>query len=105
LEDAVRREVREESGLEVVVGDLFAFVESFYYFDPTGDAWHGLSFVYRCRLADPAAEVPAGAGDADEGYPEWVELSALHDGNLHGIAAAVVRRFAARVAIDERPDV
>ena len=91
LEDAVRRETREETGLEVEVGGMFRFVENFYYFDPTGEAWHGLCFFYVCEVVgDPDA---LSAGDPEEGTPEWVDVDALWTADLHGIAGPAVRDF------------
>ena len=91
LEDAVRREAREETGLKVEVGGLFRFVENFYYYDPTGSAWHGLCFFYACDVAgDPDALT---AGDPVEGTPEWVDVDLLDTSELHSIAGPVVRDY------------
>ncbi len=91
LEDAVRRESMEETGLVVEPTRLFRVVENFYYYDPTGEAWHGLCFFYSCAIvSDPSA---ISAGDPEEGAPEWVALDALAGAELHGIAGPVVRDY------------
>lgn len=91
LEDAVRRETAEETGLTVEPTRLFRVVENFYFYDPTGEAWHGLCFFYSCAVvSDPAA---LAAGDPDEGTPEWVDVGEVCAAELHGIAGPVVRDY------------
>ncbi len=46
LEEALRREVREETGLEIDIERFVAFKEDFFYYDPTDFAFHGLMFFY-----------------------------------------------------------
>jgi ADP-ribose pyrophosphatase YjhB (NUDIX family) len=52
-EDAIRREAREELGVEVEVGELFGAFPSPYA--DTGRST--LDLAIRCRLADPGAEL------------------------------------------------
>ncbi len=91
LEDAVRREAMEETGLAVEPTRLFRVVENFYYYDPTGEAWHALCFFCACQvIGDPGA---LSAGDPDEGAPEWVDLDGILAADFHGIAGPVVRDY------------
>lgn len=91
LEDAVRRETIEETGLKVEPSGLFRFVESLYYFDPTREAWHGLCFFYVCDVVGDVDTLSA--GDPKEGTPEWVDVDHLWTAELHGIAGPVVRDY------------
>lgn len=52
-EDALRREAEEELGVAIVVGELVGAFSSAYA--DTGRST--LDLAYRCRLADPAAEL------------------------------------------------
>ena len=63
-EDAIRREAREELGTEIVVGDLVGAFSSAYA--DTGRST--LDLAYRCRLADPAAELVISDESAEAGW-------------------------------------
>jgi len=79
---AVQRELMEEAGIQVDVGPLVHFQEDFFYYDPTGDAWHGLLFYYRCTPLTfdllPSEQVD----DESATNPQWVKIDTLHQGNL-----------------------
>lgn len=80
--EALQRELVEEAGIQIVVGSLAHFQEDFFYYDPTGKAWHGLLFYYDCtpltfdllqgdEVDDEAAE-----------NPQWVKIEELHEENM-----------------------
>lgn len=86
LQDALRRELLEETGIDVEIGRLAGFEELFFYYDPSQRAYHGLHFYYLCRpktfdLLDDA-EVQDGAA----GGPRWVDIASLRpqDFQAHG---------------------
>ncbi len=94
LLEAMHREVSEEvGGLAVeVIGPLGVF-DHFYYYDDSQSAWHSRCHVYVCRIPD-AAGIPEGAGQPEEGYPEWVSLAELPRKPLHpGIMAKIVDAY------------
>jgi 8-oxo-dGTP pyrophosphatase MutT (NUDIX family) len=49
LAEGLRREVREETGIEVAVGEMVGFKEDFFYYDPLDLAFHSLLFFYLCQ--------------------------------------------------------
>lgn len=93
---ALHREVSEEvGGLKVqVLGPLGTF-DHFYYYDDSQSAWHSRCHVFVCSIAD-GADIPSGAGQPEEGYPEWVPLEELPHRPLHpGIMAKIVEAYLA----------
>ncbi len=44
IKDTLKREVKEETGLEIEVGRFAHFEELFFYFEPSAKAFHGLHF-------------------------------------------------------------
>src|SRR6476660_9017536 len=48
-EAALTREVREETGLQVMIGPMLQVEETFFYYEPTCQAFHQFSFFYLCH--------------------------------------------------------
>ncbi len=80
--EALQREVFEEAGIQIKVGALVHFQEDFFYYDPTGDAWHGLLFYYTCQPL--ALELLSANAVNDEAAtnPQWVQTNDLREGNM-----------------------
>ena len=93
LEQALVREVCEETGLVVSVERLLHFKETFFYYEPGDSAWHTLSFFFVCR-----PESVALASDEevqDEEFPEasrprWVSIVTLTPEDIHHFFADVI---------------
>lgn len=74
LSDALVREVREETGIEIEVGEFLYFKEQFFYWDPGDVAYHMFNFFYVCQpktfilLNDNAVD------DEEAEKPRWVDL-------------------------------
>ena len=49
LEDALKREVMEECGVEVVIERQLFFKERFFYYQPLDKAWQVIMCFFLCR--------------------------------------------------------
>ena len=49
LEEGLRREVREETGIELVIKKFLSFQEIFFYYEPLDEAYQNFSFFYLCN--------------------------------------------------------
>ena len=86
MEETLKREAQEETGIEIDVVQFAHFEEVFFYYDPSERAYHGLHFYFICRpktlrlLADDQVD------DGSVEQPRWVEIRGLHseDFQLHG---------------------
>lgn len=85
--EGLRREVREEVGLDVTVGELLHHRENFFYCDPIHAAWHALIFYYRCTV-DPADARPI-VGDIEE--LRWIPLAELRESDFQSVHADIIR--------------
>ena len=85
-EDALRREIREETGIEVEIKRFARFEELFFYYDPSETAYHGLHFYYVCRPKTFELLDDALVEDDAAGKPRWVEIEGLQaqDFQAHG---------------------
>ncbi len=77
LEDALRREVYEETGIEIQVDRLAHFEELFFYYDPSGRAYHGLHFYYLCTPVTRDLIAAEQVADGSAERPCWVTLRDL----------------------------
>lgn len=91
LAQALTREVKEETGLEVEVGEILHADHSFFK-NPFGDNFfHSIHLWYQCQVTggelsiDHLAEVEKQYVD----QPEWVEVEKLDQIKLYGAAGAV----------------
>ncbi|MCE7984908.1 MAG: NUDIX domain-containing protein [Caldilinea sp. CFX5] len=78
IHDALRREVLEETGAQVVVGRLLLVNE----FDPAGDGGrytddHELRLVFHCTLVDNRDLIAPSIPDPDQIGVSWVALADL----------------------------
>jgi 8-oxo-dGTP pyrophosphatase MutT (NUDIX family)/predicted nucleotidyltransferase len=76
-EDALKREIREETGLEVEVERLAHFEELFFYYDPSETAYHGLHLYYVCRPKTLTLLDDTQVNDEAAEKPRWVSLQDL----------------------------
>lgn len=85
-EDALRREIREETGIEVEIKRFARFEELFFYYDPSETAYHGLHFYFVCRPKTLQLLDDALVEDDAAGKPRWVEIEGLQaqDFQAHG---------------------
>ena len=73
IEENLRREVREETGLEIVPGRLLA-VSEFHY---PADGFHQVDLIYRARLVDPAAAATLCDPEGVVNRLRWVEAGGM----------------------------
>lgn len=86
LEDALKREVREETGIEIAVGPCVHFVERCFYYDPSDRAYHGLLFYYECQPKTFQLASSDEIDDEEAEHPQWVDIQTLKptDFNMDG---------------------
>src|SRR3989344_1977575 len=79
-EEALKREVLEEAGIEVEVEKLLTEVESYFYFDHTDEAYHQYSSFYICKpkQIDLSGDTNTDLHDEAE-KPQWIEISSLKE--------------------------
>jgi ADP-ribose pyrophosphatase YjhB (NUDIX family) len=75
LPKTVRRELREEAGLEVVVGELAYVVENFWLPDERGVRAHAFAFVFRIQAMDKALRSQDPDGWVQEA--RWVPVAEI----------------------------
>jgi 8-oxo-dGTP pyrophosphatase MutT (NUDIX family) len=77
IADTLRREVLEETGICIEVGRLVDVEELFFYYDPSGRAYHGLHFYYRCDPVSSSLLPDDRVMDGSTEKPRWVPFDKL----------------------------
>jgi 8-oxo-dGTP diphosphatase len=77
LFDALAREVREEAGIEIDVGDLAFFKEEFFYYEPLNEAFHSFRFFYFCRPITLDLHGDDQVVDDEVEKPRWIDIEGL----------------------------
>lgn len=77
VEEGLRREVREETGLNIHVERLAFFKELFFYYDPSRRAYHGLHFYFHCAPVGGSLSMDEQVEDGSAEAPRWVALASL----------------------------
>lgn len=77
IDAALRREVWEETGVEVEVGAFLHFQTDLFYYDPMDLAIHGFMFYYHCKPLGTALDHPAYPPEEDLEFPLWVDVDSL----------------------------
>ena len=90
IEAALRREVREETGLEIEVGKFLHFEESFFYYDPSGTAWHTFQFFYQCRPKTFRLQPEDQIDDGEVEHLGWFEINNLNQQDFRSAAGKVL---------------
>ncbi|MCJ7622215.1 MAG: NUDIX domain-containing protein [Anaerolineaceae bacterium] len=74
LEGALKRELMEETGLEIDILQFLGFKEDFFYYDPTNAAFHGLLFFYLCTPKSTQISADDQIIDDEATKPRWVQI-------------------------------
>ena len=91
METALKREVREETGIEIEVVHFEGFEENFFYYDPLDEAFHSLLFFYSCT---PKTFVPLPSHQVNDGEatnPRWVKINGLKPDDFQDYGALLVK--------------
>ena len=78
LEFALKREIKEECGIEVVLQKPLFFHETFFYYEPTNSAFQFYLFFFLGRSKTLDLSDANNVQDDTSIQPQWVEITKLH---------------------------
>ncbi len=92
-ERALKREVHEEVGIEINIQSFLHFHDHFFYYDPTDEAFHSLSFYYRCEPKTFNILNEDKIEDDEATKPQWYDLEDLRSGkeNMSEIVKQIIQ--------------
>ena len=77
IEDALKREIWEETGIEAEVGEFLQFETDFFYYDPMDLALHGFLFFYRCQPITTELTPIQYPPEEDVECAQWIDIEQL----------------------------
>ena len=77
LHETVKREVMEECGIKVRIGDFAFFEETFFYYEPYDAAWHCHLFYFFCTPETFEVSDALNPAEDESIQPQWVSISSL----------------------------
>lgn len=91
-EEAVKREVKEETGIDVEVTELLTEVESYFYYDPLDVAWQQFSHFYLCKASTMELMEFVNPDFSDEAdKPVWIDLDVLKQAQMQDYGFEIVK--------------
>ena len=91
---ALQREVMEETGINIEVGQFLGFEEDFFYYDPLDEAFHSFLFFYRCRPLSFDLLDNHQILDGEACNPRWVVADTLQADDFQSFGSAIVQMLA-----------
>lgn len=91
--DALRREIHEETGIEVEIGELFKVHESFFYYDPWEKGFQNISLVYLCKPTTFEVSNSYNEERDEAEKAQWVNITDLAPEHFQDFAADIFRVY------------
>lgn len=77
IEDAMKREVLEETGIKVKVEKFLDFREVFFYYDPLDEAFQNYALYFKCTpITFTVSDKQNVVGD-ESNQPTWIDIASL----------------------------
>lgn len=74
LEEGLKREIKEETGLDVAIEKLVLTKENFFYYQPLDEAYHAFLFFYLCRPITDSIIADDQVNDLESKKPRWIPI-------------------------------
>lgn len=77
MKEGLEREITEETGIKVEIGELLFFRENFFYYQPLDEAYHAFLFFCSCRPKSVELLADHLVDDFESQRPRWIPFSEL----------------------------
>ncbi|MBI2034804.1 MAG: NUDIX hydrolase [Candidatus Levybacteria bacterium] len=83
IEEGLKREIKEEIGIDIDIGDFIHFNENYFYYDPLNEAVHSYQYFFLC-FPKTSLKGDHVIQDLEAFDPQWMTIDQLHEGNIQG---------------------
>lgn len=91
LEEGLKREIKEETGLKVDVNDLAFFKENYFYYQPLDEAYHAFLFFYLCQPKSRDLLRDELVDDLESQKPRWMKISDIQKKDIGDLSAEIYK--------------
>lgn len=89
LEEGLKREIKEETGLDIKVGKLVLTKENFFYYQPLDEAYHAFLFFYLCRPLTDKMVVDDDVDDFESEKPRWINIADIKKTDISDLSEEI----------------
>lgn len=86
IEDGLKREIIEETGLKVNIEKMVLVKENFFYYKPSEEAYHAFLFFYLCKPITSKLISDDLVDDLESKRPRWVKISDIRKKNISDLS-------------------
>jgi|WetSurMetagenome_2_1015567.scaffolds.fasta_scaffold554009_1 8-oxo-dGTP pyrophosphatase MutT (NUDIX family) len=97
-QQALKREVWEETGTEVEIDECISCVERNFYYDPTGEAFQVFAFIFLCRPKTFELTNKNNVADDESNKPEWVEILKLNEDSFQMFGNIIMKSLKTEIS-------
>lgn len=91
IEDVLRREVREETGVLINHIEFFSFKESFFYYKTK--AYHCFNFFYAAAIKSKTSQPITNDPIDEANRHEWVDITTLQLNEMQSFGGEILEKF------------
>ena len=85
-EDGLRRETKEETGLDISIERLILVKENFFYYQPLDEAYHAFLFFYYCKPQTTRLISDDSVNDLESKKPRWKKINEIKEEDISDLS-------------------
>lgn len=89
--DALHREIQEETGIDIEMGELATQTEDFFYCNSGDEAYHAFLFFYWCKPLSTTLVADSDVYDEESETPRWIPIDELSEDDFQIICRPVFK--------------
>lgn len=89
--DALKKEIREETGLKLTESTLLTSTERFFFYKPTNEAFHALLSFFICKVQSKELIADDKVDDTESTKPRWISIRGLQPADFADHGDLIIR--------------